>query len=330
MKTKTPKIAKDKSEIIKNLPRACSDEGAAVAFLEEQRWGDHPGCVHCGSVNVYKMTGRDGERNKRFLWRCREKQCGKQYTVRVGTVFEDSLIPLRHWCYAFWQACTSKKGVSAMQIKRQTGLSYKSALFMMHRIRYAMADDHSKPQKLTGTVEVDETYVGGKPRHKFSRPGQTGRGTKKAAVVAIVQRGGGVRTMIAPKVNARNLRAMIRNNVHRSARIMTDDAPFYNGLDKTYKGGHWSVNHSAGQYAIGDVTTNTVEGFFSILKRGINGVYHSVSKKHLHRYLSEFEYRYNTRTLEDGQRTVLAIQKAEGKRLHYRTPVALESSKNAV
>lgn len=318
MKTKTPKIAKDKSEIIKNLPRACSDEGAAVEFLEAQRWGDHPACVHCGSVNVYKMTGRDGERNKRYLWRCREKQCGKQYTVRVGTVFEDSLIPLRHWCYAFWQACTSKKGVSAMQIKRQTGLTYKSALFMMHRIRYAMADDHSKPQKLTGTVEVDETYVGGKPRYKGES--KKGRGTNKPPVVAIVQRGGSVRTRIMPQVNARNLRAMIRENVHRSAHIMTDDASFYHGLDKVYAG-HDSINHSAGQYAVGDVTTNTVEGFFSILKRGINGVYHSVSKKHLHRYLSEFEYRYNTRSLEDGERTVLAIRKADGKRLLYKEPL---------
>lgn len=320
MKKKTPKIAKDKSEIVSNLPRACSDESAAVEFLEAQRWGDHPACVHCGSVNVYKMTGRDGERNKRFLWRCREKECGKQYTVRVGTVFEDSLIPLRHWCFAFWAACSSKKGVSAMQIKRQTGLSYKSALFMMHRIRYAMADDHSKPEKLTGTVEVDETYVGGKPRHRHA----SNRGNyrdRKPAVAAIVQRGGSVRTRVMPEVNSENLRSMIRQNVHKSARIMTDEAAFYNGLDKVYKGGHESINHSAGVYAIGDVTTNTVEGFFSILKRGINGVYHSVSKKHLHRYLSEFEYRYNTRELEDGERTVLAIRKADGKRLLYKQPV---------
>ncbi|BAU47024.1 transposase [Sulfurifustis variabilis] len=321
MKTTKPKIAKDKSEIIANLPRACSDETAAVEFLEEQRWGDHPACPHCGSVNVYQMKGRDGERNKRFLWKCRENECGKQFTVRVGTVFEDSLIPLRHWCFAFWQASTSKKGVSAMQIKRQTGLSYKSALFMMHRIRYAMADDYSKPEPMTGTVEVDETYVGGKPRHKGPHNiKKRGRGTDKAPVVALVERNGNVRAMTVPTVNAKNLRAIIHSNVHKSARIMTDDAPFYKGLNKHFEGGHSSINHSQGVYAKGDVTTNTVEGFFSILKRGINGVYHSVSKQHLHRYLSEFEYRYNTRKMEDGERTVLAIRKADGKRLRYREP----------
>lgn len=320
MDTKPAKIAKDKSEAVKNLPKACSDETAAVEFLEAQRWGDQAACVHCGSVKVYQMKSRDGSRrNERFLWRCQD--CGKQYTVRAGTVFEDSLIPLRHWCYAFWAACSSKKGVSALQIKRQTGLSYKSALFMMHRIRYAMADDFSKPEPLTGTVEVDETYVGGKPRHKGKHNiKKRGRGTDKAPVVAIVQRGGTVRAMTLPKANAKNLKAIIRQNVHQSARIVTDDAPFYKGLKKEYQGGHDTINHSAGKYVEGDVTTNTVEGFFSILKRGMVGTFHSVSKKHLHRYVSEFQYRYNTRHLEDGERTVMAIQKAQGKRLIYREP----------
>ncbi len=320
MKQKTPKIAKDKSEIVRNLPKACSDESAAVAFLEAQRWGDHPGCVHCGSMDVYQMKGRDGERNKRYLWRCRD--CDKQYTVRVGTVFEDSGIPLRHWCYAFWAACASKKGVSALQIKRQTGLSYKSALFMMHRIRYAMADDLAEPEQLTGIVEVDETYVGGKPRHKGPHnKAKMGRGTDKAPVVALVQRGGNVRALTLPKVNAKNLRQVIRQNVHKSARLITDDAPFYKGLHPKFEGGHDRIKHCDGVYAVGDITTNTVEGFFSILKRGMMGTFHAVSKKHLHRYVSEFQYRYNTRKMEDGERTVLAIQKAAGKRLRYREPV---------
>lgn len=317
---KTPTIAKDKSEIVRHLPRACSDESAAVLFLEAQRWGDKSVCAHCGSEKVYKMLGRDGERNKRFLWRCRD--CEKQYTVRVGTVFEDSGIPLRHWCYAFWAACSSKKGVSALQIKRQTGLSYKSALFMMHRIRYAMSDDHASPEPMTGTIEVDETYVGGKPRYKGKHNlKKSGRATDKAPVVALVQRGGRVRAMTVEKVNAKNLKQVIRQNVHPSARIMTDDAPFYKGLNKEFDGGHKSINHSQGKYADGDVTTNSVEGFFSILKRGMVGTFHSVSKRHLHRYVSEFEYRYNTRHLEDGERTVLAIRKSSGKRLVYKQPV---------
>lgn len=318
MKTKSPKIAKDKSDIVSRLPKACSDETAAVLFLEAQRWSDHPACVHCGSLGVYQMKGRDGERNKRFLWRCHD--CGKQYTVRVGTVFEDSLIPLRHWCYAFWAACSSKKGVSALQIKRQTGLSYKSALFMMHRIRYAMADDHSKPEPLTGIIEVDETYVGGKPRDK-GRHNWMNRADRKTPVVAMVQRGGNVRAMILPKVNGKNLKRVIQQNIHPSARIMTDEASYYRGLHKDFEGGHDSVNHSAGQYVNGDITTNTVEGFFSILKRGMIGTFHSVSKKHLHRYVSEFEYRYNTRHLDDGERTAIAIRKSDGKRLLYHEPV---------
>src|SRR6266566_2615310 len=155
------KVARDKSSIVSALPRSCSDELAAVEFLERQRWGDEPACPRCGDTDVYQMRGRDGKRNKRFLWLCRG--CGEQFTVRIGTVFEDSRIPLRHWCYGFWAACASKKGVSALQIKRVTGLSYKSALFLMHRIRWAMTETPMDP--LGGIVEVDETYVGGKPRN---------------------------------------------------------------------------------------------------------------------------------------------------------------------
>ena len=153
-----------KSEVIAHIPVACTDELAAVEFLEQQRWGNDPACVHCGSLAVYKMVdGKTGYRNKRFLWRCRD--CGRQYTVRIGTVYEESRIELRHWCYAFWRACTSKKGVSALEIKRQCQISYKSALFLMNRIRFAMAPDPDSP-KLTGTVECDEMYIGARrPRH---------------------------------------------------------------------------------------------------------------------------------------------------------------------
>src|SRR3989440_1376102 len=165
-------VAAAKSEIVAALPAACSDELTAVEFIERQRWGDEPACPRCGDTDVYQMRGRDGQRNKRFLWLCRG--CGDQFTVRIGTVFEDSRIPLRHWCYAFWAACASKKGVSAMQIKRMTGLSYKSALFLMHRIRFAMAENYGEQALLDGTVEVDETYVGG----RVHRPGTShfGRG----------------------------------------------------------------------------------------------------------------------------------------------------------
>ncbi len=262
------KVAKDKSAIVAALPKACSDESTAVEFLEAQRWNGSPFCPRCEAKDVYQLRGRDGKRNKRFLWVCRD--CGDQFTVRINTVFEDSRIPLRHWCYAFWAACASKKGVSALQIKRQTGLSYKSALFLMHRIRYAMTPPRSP--RLDGTVEVDETYVGGKPRNPSvqqinamtyderkpyfaARNQYRGRGTKKVPVVALVE-----------------------------------------------------------------LHVNTAESFFALLKRGLVGTFHAVSKRHLHRYVNEFAFRWNHRRVEDGERTVAAIRGAVGKRLMYKQP----------
>jgi transposase-like protein len=234
-------------------------------------------------------------------------------------VFEDSRIPLRHWCYAFWAACASKKGVSALQIKRQTGLSYKSALFLMHRIRFAMADEPGSTPKLQGIVEADETYVGGKPRYKGRNP--TGRGTRKTPVMALVERGGNVRALRLPRVNAKNLKRAIREHVHPDSKIMTDELPAYRGAGKSFRGGHRRIKHSAGEYAIGGfIHINTAESFFALLKRGLYGTFHSVSKRHLHRYIAEFEFRYNARKLDDGARTALAIQKAGGKRLLYRQP----------
>ena len=177
-----------KSDIpIQELPAACSDEPKAVAFMEKHRWGDYPACPKCGGMNVYKMQSRHGGREKHYRWRCRD--CSSLYSVRTGTVFEDSRIPLRHWCFAFWRASTSKKGVSALEIHRQTGLSYKSCLFLLHRIRFAMAPTDGNP--LTGTVEVDETYVGGKPRYPRNKRKAY---TSKAPVIAMVERGGQVRS----------------------------------------------------------------------------------------------------------------------------------------
>lgn len=291
------KVGEGKSGTVSELPLACSDERAAVEFMERKRWGDAPACPRCGDLDVYQMRDRKtGERGARFLWRCRG--CKQQFTVRIGTVFEDSRIPLRHWCYAFWAACASKKGVSAKQIQRMTGLSYKSALFLMHRIRFAMSDDPRTLPQLTGTVEVDETYVGGKPRN----PGRTDlkkHWAKKAAVMALVQRDGEVRALTIQKVTSYNLQQNIRKLVDPSSRIMTDEHAGYPGIARRFKGGHETVKHSAKEYARGDAHTNTVEGFFSLLKRGLYGTFHSVSRKHLHRYVAEFQFRWNTRKLED-------------------------------
>jgi transposase-like protein len=314
-----------KSPLVKQIPMACSDENAAVEFFEQQRWGDNPACVHCGSVNVYKMLdAKTGGRNKRFLWRCHE--CKEQYTVRIGTVYEESRLPLRHWCYAFWRAATSKKGVAALEIMRHCQISYKSALFLMHRIRWAMAPMNATQPPLSGIVECDETFVGGKPRKRSAaslrlggrpRANKQGHGTDKTPVLAMVQRGGNIRVRRITKVTGSNLTRHLKMNIDPSARIMTDEWRGYSRIGEHFAGGHETVKHSAGEYARGDVTTNTVEGFFSILKRGLHGVYHAVSFAHLPRYLAEFEFRYNARKLNDGDRTALVIQAAEGKRLTY-------------
>jgi transposase-like protein len=314
------KVASNKSAIIAALPRACQDEQAAVEFFEAQRWGDTgPCCPKCGDTDVYQMKDRNtGERNKRFLWLC--KGCRKQFTVRVGSVYEDSPIQLRHWAYAFWAACASKKGVSALQIKRQTGLTYKSALFMMHRVRFAMADDPKDMPKLTGDIEADETYVGGKPRY----PGQhkRGAGSGHAPVVALVERGGRVHSMYMPKVTVKSLQSAVSEIVEPSAsRLFTDEKQWWIKPGREFGLGHDTVNHRDREFARGDVTTNTIEGVFSLLKRGIYGTFHSVSRKHLHRYLAEFDFRYNTRRIDDGARTVLAIRNASGKRLFYKEPL---------
>ncbi len=304
------------------IPMACADERAAVEFFELQRWAGTPCCPRCGSINVYQMKDRKtGERQASYRWLCRDCKSIKsvcQFTVRTGTVFEDSKVELRHWCYAFWRASTSKKGVSALEIHRHTGLTYKTSLFVLHRIRWGMAG--SPPGPLTGDVEVDETYIGGKPRYKGQS--KRGRGTRKTPVVALVERGGRVRTRRVADVTAKTLHRAVRQHVDRSARILTDENASYKGLGKRYAGGHHRVNHGEHEYVRGDVHTNTVEGFFSLVKRGITGIYHNISKEHLHRYLAEYEFRYNFRHLDDGPRVTAAIRSAEGKRLLYRPPGA--------
>jgi transposase-like protein len=319
MKTEYTKVQNTSTKddaIVTAIPAACADEKTAVEFMEKQRWGDHPACPHCGDLDVYQMKdSKTGKRQANFRWRCHG--CKEQFTVRIGTVYEESRIPLRHWCYAFWRASTSKKGVSALEIKRHTGLSYKSALFLLNRIRFAMTDDHT--DKLSGDVEVDEVYIGGKPRFKlYGRPGPRGN---KPAVVALVERGGRVRAQPVANVTGNMVKGIIRENVEKASRIHTDESKIYHGIGKEFDGGHETVCHSRGEYARGDVTTNTVEGFFSIVRRGLDGIYHSVSREHLHRYLSEFSFRYDNRHLSDGQRTLVAIKRANGKRLMYKQPI---------
>lgn len=315
-----PELAK--SDLVEELPAACADEAAAVEFLERKRWGDCPCCPECGSVGVYQMKDRKtGARSKRFLWRCRD--CSKQFTVRTGTVYAESLIPLHKWLRALWESSSAKNGVSSLELSRRLQISYKSALFLNHRIRHAMTPSPTGP-KLEGTIEADETYVGGRPRHR--RKGITGPhpGKPKACVFAAVQRGGDVRVKVLPRISAENLKEALLECAERSSRLVTDDFNLYWNLGKPFAQ-HDKVRHSRKEYVNADdpsIHTNTIEGFFSRLKRGLNGTFHAVSREHLHRYVSEFAYRYNTRRLNDGERIENLIASTTGKRLMAREPKA--------
>jgi transposase-like protein len=309
-------MIKNTSPILSALRAATQSERSAVEFLEHQRWGDAPACPRCGDAAVYKMTSANGDRNKDFRWRC--KGCKQMFTVRTNTVFEESRLPLRVWVYAFWKACSSKKGISALQLSREMEITHKSALFVLRRIRHGLGYDIAHdPKMLIGTVEVDETYVGGKPRFR-NRPR-----SEKAPVVAMVQRGGDVRFRALPRITSAGLSDAIAENASISARLMTDEHQMYRGVGMEFLGGHQTVTHSVREYvrAGTDVHSNTVESVFSLLKRGIMGTFHSVSKKHLPNYLNEFEFRYNTRKVDDGTRVSKAIKRVHGKRLTYRESV---------
>lgn len=281
-------------------------EEQAREYLEAIRWGeDGAECPHCHSKEAYVL---DGDSSRSGLYKC--KDCRKQFTVTVGTIFHGSRIPIKKWLLAIHLMCASKKGISAHQIHRQLGITYKTAWFMCHRVRMAM--EQNPEGFLTGEVEVDETYIGGK------RHGKRGRGAEgKNPVVALIERGGELRAGKVNHLSAQKLQGIIRNHVDTSANINTDEFRSYNGLDKTFAK-HNTVKHYAGGYVNGTAHTNTLEGWFSLLKRGVNGTFHHVSEKHLDRYINEFVFRYNNRKIDDAMRSVLAMKQTEGKRLTYR------------
>jgi transposase-like protein len=288
-------------------------EDQAREYLEAIRWPNGPVCPHCGSVRATRLQGKSTAPG---TLKC--KNCRTKFTVRVGAIFEDSPIPLRKWVIAFHLLCSSKKGFSAKQLQRNLGLgSYEAAWFMAHRIRLAMATGSFTKGPLSGTVEVDETYIGGKPRKGSEEKAKRGRGTKKAAVMVLVERGGKARAMPIERVNADTLKPAIREHVERSARIVTDEWSAYEGIGGEFAGGHETVNHGTGEYARDDVHTNTAESYFALLKRGVYGTFHHVSKTHLHRYCDEFSFRWSLREVTDGERAVAAIMSADGRRLTY-------------
>jgi transposase-like protein len=305
------------------------DPFAAADYLESIRWPEGPVCPHCGVLDAKHYRLKHATRK---LWKCRS--CRKQFTVTVGTIFEGSHIGLHKWLLAFYLLCSSKKGMSAHQLHRMLGITYKSAWFMAHRIRYAM-EQPAFTTLMGGTVEVDETYVGGKKRRSNKaqqRPLdpmlpdkrlQTGRGADKIPVVLLVERGGKARSFRVANVTAETLGGAIRRNVSTDAHLRTDSYPSYKKVGKEFAS-HETVDHSM-EYVRGDAHTNTAENFFSILKRGIEGVYHHVSEAHLPRYLAEFDFRYNNLARDgvtDAERTRRALAGVAGKRLKYQATTA--------
>ncbi len=292
---------------------------AAREYLEASRWPNGPVCPHCGNANrktIYDIAPNPAKKVRVGLREC--KACSGSFTVTVGTIFEKSHIPLRKWLIAWYMLCTSKKGVSAHQIMRMLDIgSYRSAWFMMHRIRYALRDPvfADKLGGGGGTVEADETFVGGKVKGR----GRAYKGNK-TPVVALVERGGRVRSSAVKNVTGKTLRRVLNEHLDPSANLMTDDWRAYRKPGTRFAS-HQTVNHSVGEYVRGDVHTNTVEGYFSLFKRGVNGTFHHIGHQYMDQYLAEFDFRYNHRKVTDGERTLAGLKKVEGKRLMLRRPV---------
>lgn len=286
------------------------EEETCIAYLANSRWGDAPCCPHCGDVGAY-LTNRG--------FKCKAKECHKKFTVTTGTIFESTKISLRTWFVAMYLCTAHKKGISSLQLSRDLNITQKTAWFLLHRIREMLNSNIT--DKLNGIVEIDETYVGGKTKNKSNKKRkdikESGYVDDKTAVLAFVERGGDVRTIVldSTRATAEDVVPLIRSNVNTDATIITDSSTMYASLKRSYD--HEAVNHVQHEYVRGIAHTNTVEGFFGQLKRGIIGIYHNVSPKHLHRYCHEFGHRWNTRKVTDVTRFEDAIKNVNNVRLTY-------------
>jgi len=302
------------------------DEDAAYAWVEARLWPNGPRCPHCGErERIVRLAGKS---NRRGVHKCRA--CRKPFRVTVGTVFEASHIPLNKWLQAIHLMCSSKEGISTHQLHRTLGIGLKAAWFLSHRIREAMRDGSLAPLGGEGkVVEADETYLwkqearrpskqrGDRP---YTKGGRSGVGGKRA-IVALVERRGSVRTFHVENADKATVNLIVGGNVAREARLHTDESRIYaDALEHVAE--HETVRHSAGEYVRGDVHTNSAEGYFSVFKRGMKGVYQHCRERHLHRYLAEFDFRHNHRValgVDDTMRAEAALLGVVGKRLTYRT-----------
>ena len=278
-------------------------------FLEQQRWGKTPACPHCGSLNVHRF-----ETDKR-IFKCREKECRKKFSVTVGTIYENTKIPLTKWFLTTYILSVHSKGISSLQLANWLDVTQKTAWYLNHRIREMLTE--KAPKVLKGLVEVDETFVGGKiaNKHVSKRKGLH-RNSNKTMVFGAVEREGKVITQIVPDTTKDSLINAVKENIEKGSTMVSDENLSYKGLSKDYS--HASVNHSTQRYVIGAAHTNTIEGFWSLLKRQINGIHHYVSPKHLQRYCNEASFRYNQKKVTQDERFANAVSNCEGK-LTYET-----------
>jgi transposase-like protein len=291
---------------LKQVMAQLGDETQCREYMEQMRWNGNPICPHCGEHKPYRL--KDGK-----TFRCRAKTCKRDFSVTVGTVFENSKVPLSTWIAATYVLSAHKKGISSCQLARDLGITQKTAWFVLHRLRLILGDN--EPEPLDQIVEVDETYVGGtfanmnkKRRKKWQESGRD----NKVPVMGLLQRDGKAKLTV---IGNRTFKEVIRENVDQSAVIVTDTHQSYAGLDQEFEG-HGTVNHSQEQYRNGIFYTNSVEGFFSLFKRTIFGTYHQISPKHLHRYCAESSYRFNTRKIKDKDRFSAVLSNTKG-RLKY-------------
>lgn len=314
------KIEKTGNDAINLMSPIFSNEDTAREFLESKRWPNGAECPRCDCKTVYKLEPKPESLRpvRPGVYKC--KGCRKQFTVRIGTIFEESKLPLRKWLAAIFLMCSAKKGVSSHQLARELDVTVKTAWFLSHRIREAM-----KQEPLAGmiggagkTVEADETYIGArKPRYKGTS--KRGRGTNKKPVALVVERDGNAHAAPVERVNGDCLMSEVLQYASNESILMTDELPVYVKIGKEFEK-HESVNHGEKEYARDDSHVNTAESYFSLLKRAYVGAHHHYTARHLHRYVTERSFHWNLRKQSDGERMVQAIEGAEGKRLKYREP----------